>query len=211
VGGNVRVKGVVEDFHFDSLHKPIEPLVLLAGTSVYHLLVRTAPGDLRAALDDLEAAWGRFAAHRPFEYEFLDEEYAAVYRAEQRVGQMFTTFSLLAILVACLGLLGLAAYAVVQRTKEIGIRKVLGASPASIVLLLSKEFVRLVALAFVVAAPLAYFATQRWLDDFAFRINLSWWIFALAGGTALLIALLTVSYQSIRAALTDPIKSLRYE
>jgi putative ABC transport system permease protein len=211
LGGYTRVKGVIEDFHFDSLHKPIEPLVLVASTNVYHLLVRTAPGDLRATLDDLGATWSSFAAHRPFEYEVLDQEYAAVYRAEQRVGRMFTTFSLLAILVACLGLLGLAAYAVVQRTKEIGIRKVLGASPASIVLLLSKEFVRLVAFAFLVAAPLAYIAMQRWLDDFAFRIELSWWIFALAGGTALLIALLTVSYQAIRAAMADPVKSLRYE
>ncbi|HMB91064.1 MAG TPA: ABC transporter permease, partial [Rhodothermales bacterium] len=211
IGGYTRVKGVVEDFHFDSLHKPIEPLVLVAGKNVYHLLVRTAPGDLRVTLDELEHTWKQFAAHRPFEYEFLDQEYAAVYRAEQRVGRMFTTFSLLAILVACLGLLGLAAYAVVQRTKEIGIRKVLGASPTSIVLLLSKEFVRLVVLAFIVAAPLAYFAMQHWLEDFAFRIDLSWWIFALAGGTALLIALLTVSFQSIKAALTDPIKSLRYE
>ena len=211
LGGDTRVKGVVEDFHFDSLHKPIEPLVLVAGKNVYHLLVRTAPGDLRATLNDLEAKWGQFAAHRPFEYEFLDQEYAAVYRAEQRVGRMFTTFSLLAILIACLGLLGLAAYAVVQRTKEIGIRKVLGASPASIVLLLSKEFVRLVVLAFIVAAPLAYLAMQRWLDDFAFRIEISWGIFLMAGLTALGVALLTVSYQAIKAAMADPVKSLRYE
>ena len=211
VGGFCRVKGVVENFHFDSLHMPIEPLVMSAVPYFNHLLVRTTPGDLRATLDSIEATWSRFAPHRPFEYEFLDEEYAAVYRAEQRIGRMFTTFSLLAILVACLGLLGLAAYAVVQRTKEIGIRKVLGASPASIVLLLSKEFVRLVAVAFVLAVPLAYLAMDRWLKDFAYHIDISWAIFLMAGLAALGVALLTVSYQSIRAALSDPITSLRYE
>jgi putative ABC transport system permease protein len=141
----------------------------------------------------------------------LDEQIDALYRSEQQISQIFSVFALLAVLIACLGLFGLAAYAAEQRTKEIGVRKVLGASVPQIVMLLSKDFTRLVLVAFVVAVPLAYIAMQRWLDSFAFRIEISWPIFLIAGLATLGVAWLTVGYQSVKAALSDPAKSLRYE
>lgn len=205
------VKGVVRDFHYDSLHKPIEPLVIVAGRSVYHVFARTQPGDVREALADVEATWTEFLPERPFEYQFLDAEFDAVYRSEQRVGRLFTIFSILAVWVACLGLLGLAAFAATQRTKEIGVRKVLGASIASIIGLLSKDFLKLVVLGILIAVPLAYYAAEHWLSDFAYRITLGPGTFALAGTLALVVALLTVSYHALRAALIDPAESLRYE
>jgi putative ABC transport system permease protein len=210
-GASCAIKGVVADFHFASLHEEVEPLILLAQSSFYHLLVRTSPGDIRATLDDLEEAWTSAVPGQPFTYEFLDQEYDAVYRSEQRTGQLFTAFSLLAVFVSCLGLFGLAAFAVVQRTREIGVRKVLGARSGQIVALLTREFAGLIAVAFVVGVPLAYFGATRWLDGFAYRAALSPWLFVAAGALVLTIALLTVSVHAARAATSDPVKALRYE
>ncbi len=207
----ITVIGVMKDFHFQSLRETIRPLGLFLGRNLNYLAVRIEPGDVSGTLAAFEAQWKTFAPEQPFTYSFLDRDVDALYQADQRTGSVFGTFALLAIVIACLGLFGLAAFTAEQRTKEIGVRKVLGASVGGIVLLLSKEFTKLVGLAFVVAAPLAYFATNRWLQDFAFQADFSWWIFVLAGLAALAIAWLTVSYQSIRAALTNPVEALRYE
>ncbi len=167
--------------------------------------------DLPGTLAHLEATWTTFIPERPFEYYFLDASFDQLYRAEQRAATLFSVFTGLSLVIACLGLFGLAAFTAEQRTKEIGVRKVLGASLTDIVVLLSKGFATLVAVAFVVAVPLAYFAMDRWLQNFAYRIEISWPIFLIAGLSVLLVALLTVSYQAVKAALTDPVESLRYE
>ena len=173
------------------------------------LRVETDP--LGETVAGLERAWRRLVPHRPFDYAFLDDTFEAQYRADVRFGQLFGLFAGLAVFVACLGLFGLAAFTAEQRTKEIGVRKVLGASAASIVALLSKEFTRLVLLAFLLAAPVAYLAAEQWLEDFAYRVPLGPGVFLLSGGAVFVTALLTVSYQAVRAALVDPVKSLRYE
>ena len=147
----------------------------------------------------------------PFSYRFLDDSFNEMYRAEQRAGTIALIFSVLAIFIACLGLFGLATFIAEQRTKEIGIRKVLGASVQGIVSMLSKDFLKFVAIAFVIAVPVAWYSMDLWLHDFAFRINISWWIFIVAGGAAFLIALLTVSFQAIKAAIANPVESLRRE
>ena len=206
------VVGVVQDFHFKSLHHPIEPLVMTLWPAMYNTLsVKISPEDIPETLAALEKRWGMLAGERPFEYRFLDQQFDALYRFEAQAGQLFGAFAVLAVLIACLGLFGLASFTAEQRTKEIGIRKVLGATISSILILLSRDFLKLVVLAFVVATPLAYFATRQWLQNFAYRIEISWPIFLVVGLTALGAALLTVSYQAIRAALADPAEALRYE
>ncbi len=204
--------GIVSDFHTSSLHEPIIPTVIVMDDGQYRSAVlRLEAQRVAETLAALEAMWPRFVPDEPFEYLFLDALLADQYRAEQRLGRLFIAFSLLAILIACLGLFGLVAFTAEQRTKEIGIRKVFGATVASLVTLLSKDFLKLVVVAAVVAAPIAYLAVNRWLQDFAYRVEISWWIFLMAGLTALGIALLTVAYQAIKAALADPVESLRYE
>lgn len=207
------VIGVVNDFHTRSLRRQVTPMMLfnvwLQRDGV--LLVRLQPGDARPALARFEALWNDRIPEWPFEYNFLDETVASRYAGEHQTRQLFTLFASLAILIACLGLFSLAAYTATRRTKEIGIRKVMGATVNQIVLLLSKEFTRLVLVAFVIATPIAALLMDRWLDDFAFRIDLPWYIFALAGFMALAIAWLTVSYQSIKAALGNPVRALRHE
>ena len=209
------VVGVLTDFHYASLRREIEPVLLhLLPPSQFlsYLSVRIRPNDIPATLAFLEEEWNAYTtAGYPFSYTFMDEEFDALYRAEERFGDIVAYFSLLAVMIACLGLFGLAAFTTERRTKEIGVRKTMGASVTSIVVLLSKDFLKLVGLAFVVAAPLSYFAMNRWLDAFAYQVELSWWIFLITGLAALGIALLTVGYQSIKAALADPVKALRYE
>jgi putative ABC transport system permease protein len=206
------VIGVVEDFHFASLHQEVQPLIIqVLPQEVNYLLVRIHPEQAATTLAFLEGQWAQFQSAHPFEYSFLDQDFDALYQSEERVGALFMSFAVLAVFIACLGLFGLAAFTTEQRTKEIGVRKVMGASISHIAVLLSSDFVRLVGLAFLLAAPLAYLAAQRWLDGFAYRIDLSWPIFLMAGSLALAIALATVSYHAIRAALADPVKSLRYE
>jgi putative ABC transport system permease protein len=194
------------------MRKEIGPLVIfmeqLSGNQV---MVKLTGNDLPETLAFIESKWKVLAPHRPFTYQFLDDAFNGLYGAEQRVGKVFGVFAFLAIFLACLGLFGLAAFTTAQRTKEIGIRKVLGASVASIVALLSKDFIKLVGIGFLLAAPLAWYAMHKWLEGFVYRVELAWWLFALAGGLAGLIALLTVSFQAVKAALSDPVKSLRSE
>ncbi len=211
--------GVVENVHTSSMREEIVPMVyepagVPGSNGTYGLnyaLVKLAPGSAAGAMDALEAAWDAVVPEVPFEASFLDEALDNRYEREQRLGQVFAVFALVAIFVACLGLFGLAAYTAQQRTKEIGIRKALGASAASIVGLLSKDFLGLVAVAVVLAAPVAYLGMSRWLEGFAYRIALGPGVFLAAGAAALLIALLTVSYQALKAARTDPTKALRSE
>ena len=159
----------------------------------------------------MEAKWKAMAPGMPFSYRFLDESFDEMYRGEQRVGEVAITFAVLAIIIACLGLFGLVTYAAEQRIKEIGIRKVLGASVQGIVQLLSKDFIRLVLIAFVIAAPVSWYFMNKWLEDFSYRVGMHWWVFVLAGSIALLIALVTISFQAIKAALANPVKNLRTE
>ena len=205
------VKAVVKDFHFSSLHNPIKPLVLFPDTYGSVLMVKLSSSNLQNTISFLESKWKALVPHRPFEYTFLDENYNKLYSAELRLGKVLNIFAGIAILLACLGLFGLSAYAIQQRTKEIGVRKVLGASATNIAVLVSNQFVRLVIIAFVIAAPLAWFAMNKWLQDFTYRIHISWLIFILTGCITILITVLTVSFQSVKAALMNPVKSLRTE
>ncbi len=205
------VIGVVEDFHFASLKSNIGSLGLRLGRSRSLISFRFKVQEVAALIAFLENKWKEFAPDQPFAYSFLDERFSNMYRAEQKVGDVFSVFAGLAIFTACLGLFGLASFMAEQRTKEVGIRKVLGATAVNVTALLSKDFVKLVLVANLIAWPVAWYAMNRWLQDFAYRINISWWIFALAGGLALLIALLTVSTQAIKAALANPVEALRYE
>ncbi|MEO1478613.1 MAG: ABC transporter permease [Bacteroidota bacterium] len=206
------VVGVVEDFHFESLHTRIRPLALdLDAYAARHVAVQVRPDDLPATLAHLETAWTAFEPGYPYSSVFLDEDFQRFYAQERRLGQVFLAFTLLAVFVACLGLFGLASFLAQQRTKEIGVRKVLGASVPSLVQLLAGEFTRLVVIAALLAMPVAYLLMRQWLQSFAYATPMPWWAFVGAGLAALLVAALTVSYQSIRTATTDPVKALRYE
>jgi putative ABC transport system permease protein len=205
------VSGVVRDFHFESLHTPIKPLVLFPEIRGRQLLVKVSGRNLPRTIAFVEARWKQLVPYMPFDYRFLDDEYTELYQSEYRLGTVMDIFAGIAVILTCLGLLGLSAYVVSQRTKEIGVRKVLGASVTSIVTLLSRDFLKLVFVAIIIACPLAWYAMSRWLQDFAYRINIEWWVFALAGLLAVVIALLTVSFQSLRAALMNPVKCLRTE
>jgi len=207
-----KVIGVVKDFHYKSLHQKIEPLVLHIYPSAFEdIVVKIRPENMKATLAFLEDKWTKLDENWPFEYTFLDEQFARKYESEQIFSKVFITFTLLSIFIACLGLFGLASFTAGQRSKEIGIRKVLGASVPGIVFLLSKDFLKLVVLSLVIAVPLAWYAMSSWLEDFAYRIDMEWWVFAMAGLVAVLIALFTISFQSIKAALSNPVKSLRNE
>ena len=214
-GYRARVAGVVKDFHFQSLHEKIAPLVLghwkNPVTAVDYFTARLKSSDMAQTLSALQKVHEQFDQTTPFEYNFLDDRLNDFYRTDLRVGKIFGAGAALTSIIACLGLLGLAAFIAEQRTKEIGVRKVLGASVASILVLLSKDFSKLILLATVLAAPIAYFGLQRWLQIFAYRIDVGPGLFVLAGGTALVIALLTVSFQALKAALANPVESLRYE
>jgi predicted permease len=207
------IVGLIQDFHFESLHEAIKPLILRLEEAVPYglVLVRTEPGKTREALDSMEKLSKQLNPKVPFTYAFTDDDYGKLYQSEQVVGKLVRYFAFLGIFISCLGLLGLAAFTAEQRTKEIGIRKVLGASVSNIVSLLSKDFIKLVLLANVIAWPLAWWAASSWLSNFTYRAPMAWWIFAAAGLAALLIALLTVSYQALKAALANPVKSLRTE
>jgi putative ABC transport system permease protein len=206
-----RVIGVVRDFHFRSFHELITPLVMEMGGDASNMIVRTKTGDYSGLLADMKNRWTASGAEAPFAYSFLDQRFKDSIKAEQNIGDILGVFAGLTIFVACLGLFGLATFTAEQRTKEIGIRKVLGADTATIVSLLSKDFLRLVAMAFLVAAPVAWLLMNRWLQDFAYRISIGWWIFALAAGLTLVITLLTISLRAVKAALANPVDSLRSE
>lgn len=206
-----RVLGVVRDFHFESLHEEIIPMVFKPVPFYNRISVKISGTDAQKAIAHIENTWKEFLPHRPFEYTFLSQQYQQLYESEQKQGQLFTLFSCLAIVIACLGLFGLATFNTLQRVKEIGIRKVLGASTSHILGILSKEIIILVLIANLVAWPVAWYFMREWLNGFAYHINLNPFVFVLATCGALLIALLTVSSQTIKAALTNPSNTLRYE
>jgi putative ABC transport system permease protein len=204
------IVGIVKDFNFKSLHEAITPLLMVLNPGS-GLLIKTKTKDVAGLLATIKKRWQDFGPEDPIDYAFLDDLYNKTYDAEQKTGTILNIFALLTILVACLGLFGLATYTAEQRSKEIGIRKVLGASVSQVTTMLSKEFIKLVLIACVIAFPLSYWVMNKWLQDFAYRINISWAVFVFAGLTALFIALCTVSFRAIKAALTNPVKSLRTE
>jgi putative ABC transport system permease protein len=204
--------GVVKDFHFASMKQTIEPAIFYyAPKDMGALYIKTTGKEAEQAIAAAQQSWKQYNADFPFVYSFLDDVFDNLYKSEQQTGLLFTIFSSIAILISCLGLFGLAAYTAQVRTREIGVRKVLGASVASVIQLLAKDFIQLVIIAIVIAVPVAWWAMNTWLEDFAYRIDIEWWMFAIAGVLALAIALLTVSFQSIKAALMNPITSLRSE
>ncbi len=205
------VIGVVENFHFETLKDTIGPLVMFLGNSNARISFRVETKDISGTIGLLRSKWREFLPNQPFDYSFLDERFADMYQTEQRIGKIFGVFAGLAIFIGCLGLFGLAAFTAERRTKEIGIRKVLGATAPNIVRLLLKEFVILVAVANVIAWPVAFWVMKGWLKDFSYRISLNVWVFVGAGLLTLFIAMLTVSFQAIKAALANPANSLRYE
>ncbi|HEV3326693.1 MAG TPA: FtsX-like permease family protein [Puia sp.] len=213
-GGKGLVKAVVRDFHYAPLHQAIGPLVIFLDAQYRHIFqtfVKVNGRDIPGTLRELEATWKQRVPHRPFQYHFLDDTYNVIYHTEQQTAAIFSTFSTLAILLACLGLFALAAYSTVQRAKEIGIRKVLGAGVVQIVLLISGDFVKLVALASLIAFPIAWLMMKSWLRQFAYRIDIGWWVFGAAGLVAVVIALFTIGLQAVRAANASLVKSLRSE
>lgn len=208
----ITIVGVVHDFHQEGLQKAINPVAFLFypdSRSFYSFKIESA--DIQQTVANIKNAWSAHFSNDPFNYFFLDETFNKQYQADIQFGRVFSLFALLAILVACLGLLGLAGYQIVQRTKEIGIRKVLGASTTGIVGLLSRDFVLLMLLAFAIATPMAWYFMEQWLTNFAYRIEIGWWVFAISGLVAVAVAFLTVSIQSVRAALANPVNSLRSE
>lgn len=211
--GNIHytVVGLVQDFHYASVKQKIGPLMMLAKPNQGSIIVKIKTADVRHLIADIKTKWDTYNTGIPFSYQFLDDTYAQLYSSEEHVGIIFTTFSIIAVIIACLGLFGLAAFMIRRRVKEIGIRKVLGASPLAITVMLSREFLKLIVIASLLSFPITWYAMNKWLQDFAYRISIPWWVFILAGGIALSVAVLTISYQSIKAALANPVKSLRSE
>jgi putative ABC transport system permease protein len=208
------VIGVMKDFNYESLHQKIRPLIIRLFNSRgfgRNVSVKLSANNIKEELSEIGDVWHKYAGNQAFEYVFFDENFAKAYAAEEKTGVIVSVFSILAIFIACLGLLGLAAFTTERRTKEIGIRKILGASVPGIVVLLLKDFVKWVLISNIIAWPIAYFALNKWLEDFAYKVNISLWTFVLASVIAMLIAILTVSYQSIKASIANPVKSLRYE
>ncbi len=211
----VRVIGIIKDFHFQSLHQTIAPMILAHAKNtiqyVDYFAVRLSGNDITQTISQLESILRNTDPSHLFEYHFLDEQLDLFYQEDLKREKIFIASSFATIFIACLGLFGLAAFTAQQRTKEIGIRKVLGASVSNITLLLSKDFLTLVSIAFVLSIPIAWLAMHEWLQNFAYRIAISPWLFIAAGGMAIVVALLTVSFQAIKAALANPVKSLRNE
>jgi putative ABC transport system permease protein len=206
-----KVIGVMKDFNYASLREKVQPLAVILTNNPLYLSVKIKAGSIPSSLDYMQKTWKQFTNEYPFDYFFLDEQLNHFYSSDERLLYVLNIFAALAIFIACIGLFGLSIYTARQRTKEIGIRKVLGASVTQLTMLLSEEFILLVVIAIIIATPLAWLLTNKWLEDFAYRINISGWIFFIAGMIAILIALATVSVQSIKAALANPVKSLRTE
>jgi putative ABC transport system permease protein len=203
--------GVVRNFNFESLRQNIGPLCMVLGKSPWITSFKVSTANIQSLVKQIESKWKAMAPGMAFSYRFLDDSFDEMYRDEQRVGKIAITFALLAILIACLGLFGLVTYAAERRVKEIGIRKVLGATVGNIITMLSKDFLKLVIIAAIFSFPLAWWTMNKWLEDFAYRINISWWVFAIAAIVAASIALITVGLQAVRAALANPVKNLRTE
>ncbi len=206
-----RIIGVVKNFNFNSLHEEITPLVLVLGKDNNSIALRINTANITSLISNIKSKWSNFASGQPFTYTFLDEEFSNLYKSEQRIGKISGTFSLLAIFIACLGLFGVTAFMSEQRKKEISIRKVLGSSVGEIVTLLSKDFLKLIFISFLIATPTAWYVMYNWLQDFAYRTDVRWWIFATTGIMTLLIALISMSFQAIKAAIANPVKNLRTE
>lgn len=205
------VVGLVADFNYASVKDKVAPLMMLANHRHGNIILKIKTVDVNGLLTSIKRQWDDYKASGPFSYYFVDEQFASLYSAEQRTGKIFTSFAVIAVIIAGLGLFGLAAFMIKQRVKEIGIRKVLGASSVNITTMLSAEFLKLVLIAIIISFPLTWFAMYKWLQDFAYRIDIQWWVFVLAGIAALLIAFITISFQSVKAALANPVKSLRSE
>jgi putative ABC transport system permease protein len=211
-GSRATIIGLVKNYHFESLHYEIMPLILrISPEHVLRLYIRIKPDNIPKTMKYIEAIWQKFFPEFPFEYNFLDETLNKLYKSEQRFGVILNLFSAMSIFISCLGLFGLALFIAEQRTKEIGIRKVLGATVSNIIMLLTKEFTKWVLIANIIAWPVAYYAMHRWLQNFAYRTNIGIFTFIISALLALMIALLTVSYQAVRAALANPVEALRYE
>ncbi|RVU02746.1 FtsX-like permease family protein [Mucilaginibacter limnophilus] len=206
-----RIIGIMKDFNFTSLRENISPLVLILEQDGGGLCIRTQTKNISATIAQIENVWKKFSPNQEFSYSFMDENFDSFYRAEQRTGKLFIIFTIMAILIACLGLFGLTAYSTEQRIKEIGIRKILGAHVSGIVGMLSKDFLKPVLVAILIAVPLAWYFMQKWLQGFAYRQDIQWWVVALAALTAIIIAFVTTSFQAVKAALANPVKSLRSE
>ena len=206
-----KIIGIVKNFNFKSLHQKLEPLVLHMYYSPSYILVKTAPGNTATSLSSIETSWSKHNPNYPFEYHFLDEEYERLYQSEKRMSDIFDYFTFFTLFIACLGLIGLINHMIEKRTKEVSIRKVLGASVSSILVLLSHEYVRLILIAFVIAVPVAHYFISDWLSNFAYQVDVPWWLYVVPGLLVLLVALLSVSAQTLKAARRNPVDSLRYE
>jgi putative ABC transport system permease protein len=210
----VDVVGVMKDFNYNSLHGEVRPFMLFYNSDASafsYMTVAVSSENYKSVVSKMQNIWQKNLPGTPFEYSFLDQEVQKQYEAEISLSQIINSFTLMAILISCLGLFGLAAFSAEQRQKEIGIRKVLGASVTGVVALLSKEFIKLVTISFIIATPIAWWAMNKWLQAFAYKVTISWWMFAIAGVMSILIALFTVSFQAIKAALVNPVKSLKSE
>lgn len=203
--------GVVKNFHFNSLHEQVTPLALSLRRESGSVALRISTPDISRLLQQKKEKWNTIVPSQPLSYSFMDEQFNNQYRAEQRIGKISIAFSTLAIFIACLGLFGLVTYAAEQRIKEIEIRKILGAGIPNVIHLLSKDFIKLVLIAMLIAAPIASWTMNKWLQDFAYHINLSWWVFLEAGSVGIFIALATIGYRAVKAAIDNPVKSLRTE
>jgi putative ABC transport system permease protein len=206
-----KVIGVVADFNYASVKQKVAPLMMMLGNNGGGLIMKIKTSDVKKFLGQLKKQWDGFHPAGPLEYYFLDQKFATLFEAEQRTQQIFSSFAIIAIIIACLGLFGLSAFVIQQRTKEIGIRKVLGASINQVLLLVCLEFLTLVAIAFIISIPFTWWTMNAWLQDYAYRININWWVFAVAGIVAIAIALFTISFQAVKAAVANPVKSLRTE
>ena len=205
------VIGIVKDFNFSTLREPVKPLALLFGDNKDGLTVKITGSRIPEVVSAIEKQWKSIAPELPFEYSFMKEDFDKLYKGEKQSGELITYFASLSILISCLGLFGLATYMAEQRTKEIGIRKVMGASVPGITALLSRDFLKLVLIAVAIATPVAYYFTDEWLQGFAYHIDVEWWVFLIASVMAAFVAFITVSVQAIKAALQNPVKSLRME
>jgi ABC-type antimicrobial peptide transport system permease subunit len=210
-GSKFSIIGVVKDFHFKSLHARIEPLIMFMYKDGNNCFIRMKPDRISSTVDYIRKTFKSYNLSYPLEFKFFDDEYDNMYRKEQRIGKIFGYFAILAIIISCLGLIGLSSFMTERRTKEIGIRKANGAKSFEIFLLLSKEYILWILISIIIASPIAWYVMHEWLQSFAYRISIRWWVFALTGSVSLLLALLTVSFQSYNAARKNPVEALRSE
>jgi ABC-type antimicrobial peptide transport system permease subunit len=214
MGGLIKcpVVGVLKDFNDRSLRQDLAPLLIATNVTMYRQAsIKLSTTNIASSMQSIKKIWEQAFPNNVYEYRFLDDKIESFYKQENQLSNLYKIFAVIAIFLSCLGLYGLASFMAVQRIKEVGIRKVLGASVSSVVYLFSKEFITLVIIGFVIASPIAWFFMDKWLQDYAYRINISWWIFLVGGISAVIIALATVSFQAIKAAIADPVKSLRTE